>query len=429
MGFRIASCAPGSDSRPLRPRPAPSHGRLQQRGRRRRRGAAALQGAVFQARVGAALALQLALPRRDNPGLDLRAGFALAPGAEQFGRRGRLDQHLDIDAIEQRAGHPALVAAHLVLAAAAGLAGVAVMPAGTRVHGRDQLEPGRELGLARGPGDHDATGLQRLAQHFEYPPVEFGQLVQEQHAVVSQRYFARGGSAATADQGRRRSRVMRRQQSGQASGQHRLAGARRTDQQQVVLSRGRNLQGAFRDFLSAHVGQVRTGRGGAGGQPPRAVGGQWLIAAQVCGQFEQVGGGVDFAAASQRGLRGVVGGHRQGPPSTDRGQGRRQHPANRAQFAAQAQLGVEFHALGGLDRELARGGQNTQRDRQVEAAALLGQVRRCQVDRDPPGREFETGIDQCGADPVLALLDRGFRQSNDRQAGQPASQVDFDTDG
>jgi hypothetical protein len=59
-----------------------------------------------------------------------------------------------------------------------------------------------------------------------------------------------------------------------------------------------------------------------------------------------------------------------------------QRAAHRAQLARQRQLAGKFMA-GQLARvDLPAGGQDAQRDRQVEAARILGQVGRRQVDGD-----------------------------------------------
>ena len=52
--------------------------------------------------------------------------------------------------------------------------------------------------------------FERLAQHFQRPPVEFRQLVEEQHAVVGEADLAGPWHAAAADQGRVGDGVMRR---------------------------------------------------------------------------------------------------------------------------------------------------------------------------------------------------------------------------
>jgi hypothetical protein len=48
----------------------------------------------------------------------------------------------------------------------------------------------------------------------------------------------------------------RRQNSGEPAGEHGLAGARRSDHQQVVSACGRNFQGAPSERLPAQIAQV-----------------------------------------------------------------------------------------------------------------------------------------------------------------------------
>ena len=57
----------------------------------------------------------------------------------------------------------------------------------------------------------------------------------------------------------------RRQEAGQSPREHRLAGARRARHQEVVAARGGDLEGAPRDGLAPHVGEVGLGAGGGGG--------------------------------------------------------------------------------------------------------------------------------------------------------------------
>ena len=53
---------------------------------------------------------------------------------------------------------------------------------------------------------------------------------------------------------------------------------------------------------------------------------------------------------------------------------RRQQLRRFAQLAAQGELAVEFAAAEGAARQLAACGQDADRDRQIEAAARLGQI-------------------------------------------------------
>ena len=219
--------------------------------------------------------------------------------AAAFGRR-RQDQvrggdrrHLDVqvDAVEQRAGEPALIfgGAALVRAAPAGKARIARLPAAARVHRADQHEARRIGDAIVRPHDRDLAGLQRLAQRVEHRRLEFGKLVEEQHAVMRERDLARLGAQAAADQRRHAGRMMRRaerpavgerafldlardrgdhrhfeqlggrerrQDRGQARREHRLAGAGRADHQQIVPARRRDLERALGALLALDVVQV-----------------------------------------------------------------------------------------------------------------------------------------------------------------------------
>ena len=63
-----------------------------------------------------------------------------------------------------------------------------------RRHGlaaRDQLEAGRKVADAPRAHDGHPAVLERLAQRFEDVLLEFRQLVEEEHAAVRERHFAR----------------------------------------------------------------------------------------------------------------------------------------------------------------------------------------------------------------------------------------------
>ena len=75
-------------------------------------------------------------------------------GSEQSGWQPG-DLHMQIDAVQQGPGDTGAVASDLLHGAAAAPARVAQVTAGAGVHGRDQLETRRELGLAGGAGDMD----------------------------------------------------------------------------------------------------------------------------------------------------------------------------------------------------------------------------------------------------------------------------------
>ena len=79
-------------------------------------------------------------------------------------------------------------------------------------------------------------------------------------------------------------------------------------------------------------------------------------------------------------------------------------------------------------RQLPRGGEHRQRDRQVEARSLLAQVGRCEVDRDPAQRPLELGGRDAAADALLRLLAGAVGEPDDRERRHAALEVGLDLD-
>ncbi len=112
--------------------------------------------------------------------------------------------------------------------------------------------------------------------------------------------------------------------------------------------------------------------------------------ADVVARLAQRGDGVHREVFDQRGLGTVARRHHEGARRFAGGRARGvvacqahrhgERATYRAQFAGQRQLGGIFMVVECLGRNLAAGGQDAQCDRQVEAARLLGQVGRRQVD-------------------------------------------------
>ena len=104
----------------------------------------------------------------------------------------------------------------------------------------------------------------------------------------------------------------------------------------------------------------------------------------------------------------------------------RQRAADRPQIARQGQFTGELVLGKCFGSDLIRGSENAQRDRQIEAPALLGQIGGRQIDRDTPLRKFElAGLDG-GAHTVARLAHFGIRQANQVEAGQPVGEVHLD---
>ena len=80
---------------------------------------------------------------------------------------------------------------------------------------------------------------------------------------------------------------------------------------------------------------------------------------------------------------------------------------------------------GGVD--LAGGGEDAERDRQVEAARLLRQVGRREADRDAlVVRELEAARLQRRADALARLLDLGVGEADEREARQAVGEMHLD---
>ncbi|CAH0279446.1 hypothetical protein SRABI70_03719 [Pseudomonas sp. Bi70] len=103
-----------------------------------------------------------------------------------------------------------------------------------------------------------------------------------------------------------------------------------------------------------------------------------------------------------------------------------QHALDGAYGAGQGELAEAFEWDQGISRYLGAGSQNAKGDRQVEAAAVLWQVGRCQIQGDTARREVEGAVEDGAAHAILGFLDRGFRQPDQRQGGQAVGQVRLD---
>ena len=107
-----------------------------------------------------------------------------------------------------------------------------------------------------------------------------------------------------------------------------------------------------------------------------------------------------------------------------------QRAAHRPQFARQRQLAGELIAGQPAGIDLSAGGQDAQRDGQVEAARVLGQVGRREVDRDAlVVRELQPAVLQRRAHPLARFLHFHVGQPDQREAGQAVGQMHLDRDG
>ena len=105
----------------------------------------------------------------------------------------------------------------------------------------------------------------------------------------------------------------------------------------------------------------------------------------------------------------------------------RQDAGNRPDLAAERELTDQGDPARRGDH-LLRAEQDPDRDGQIERGARLAQVRRRQVDRDPPRRMAEPGIADRPANPFPGLLERRIGKPDDREPRQSRGDVDLDPD-
>ena len=309
-------------------------------------------------------------------------------------------------------------------------------------------------GRERVPADArhgDDTVLERLPQGFEDRPRELRQLVEEEHASVCERDLAgpgarpapddRGGGGAVVRRANRgngderspvrqepRDRVdpghlerlrsgEQRQHAGQASREHRLTRAGRAGEQQVVGPGSRDLERATRALLPADVGEVRG-----------------LVGRQLVVSERLEAGCRDLPAEVGDGLGEVPHGYRLDARESDLGSRlhRAHDPAqagpagalrdgqgarDRSDAPVERELPDRRMVGKALRRELSRGGEHGERDREVEPGALLAERRRRGVHGDPPvERPFEGCGDDAAPDAVLRLLASPVGQPHDRES-------------
>ncbi len=181
--------------------------------------------------------------------------------------------------------------------------------------------------------------------------------------------------------------VHRWQQTRQPGRQHRLAGARRADEQQAVATGRGDLQGALGAGLALHVPQVGTLQRGRARQRLW----NWQLLCRVAclkrlhhlHHLHQAARRADRQPChAGRCLRAGLGQHQRAlMRCAAHRQCQRQGAAHGPQLAGQRQLAGELEGLGSRRVPVAGRGEDAQRDRQVEAPRLLGHVGRCQVDR------------------------------------------------
>ena len=400
-----------------------------------------------------------ACPGRRHPERHGRRRLARDAGEQLVGVR-PAEGHHEIEAVQQRRRDPAAVPGAGDGAAGAG-ALVDALAAGAGVHGGDEEEGRREGDGAAGAAHPDHPLLEGLAERLEGGHGELPELVEEEDPVGGETHLTgperpaaasdqrddggpvvRGPERRAVEEGAvgqrtARGRVdagdgqrllggERREQPGQALGQHGLARPGRPDHEEVVAPGRGHLERPATDRLAPDVGQVRFVGGRRRARRRRRLGPRCL-AAQDPGQVPERRGAVDVAATDERGLSHVAERHHE--PERRRGVGQGDHAGDVAQRAVEPELAAEGEGLGRGGVDLAGGDEQPHRDGEVEPGAALPHARGREVDGDPSQGPGETARQDGGAHPVAGLAHRGVGQADDGEAGQAVGDVDLDRDG
>ncbi len=133
-------------------------------------------------------------------------------------------------------------------------------------------------------------------------------------------------------------------------------------------------------------------------------------------------------AARERGLGCVRGRQHQRAPGTCGRKRCGEHPAHRAQAAVQRELAAQLQAGELPLGHLARGGEDADRDREVEAPALLGQVGRRQVYGNAALGKLELRRLDRRTHTIARLAHLGVGEADEVELGQAVAEMDLDRD-
>ena len=243
---------------------------------------------------------------------------------------------------------------------------------------------------------------------------ELAQLVEEEHAAMSHGHFARaqrarrrrrpptpsswcdaargraGGTPIRPRQREARRRVdhrdseglvavERRKDAGQPLGEHRLAGTRRTDEQQVMAACGGDLERLPGHRLTMDVGEI----GQIVGRTGWWLGGRIRPGHAVAHDVDELDQGADgMHRASRRHPRLDGAAERHDNVGRTHRSDQRRHAGHRSNSAVEPQFADIAEPLGDVERHLIGDRQDADGDRQIERRAVLALTRRSEIDRD-----------------------------------------------
>ncbi len=225
------------------------------------------------------------------------------------------------------------------------------------------------------------------------------------------------------------SRAIRGRMVDQPAREHGFARAGGTDHQQVVPAGGGHLQGALGMLLALDLAEIhRVARVGLEQLLRVDPGGSDLPGPGK--ELRGLGQRVDpdhLQPLDHRRLGGVLPRQEQPPdPQLAATGGHRQSSLDRLEAAIQAQLAQQQVLGQPVLGQLAAGGEDPHRDRQVERRALLAAVGRGQVDGHPLEGEAEAQVADRRIDPLTAFAHRAIRQPDQGVGRQARADVGLD---
>ena len=198
------------------------------------------------------------------------------------------DRDVHVDAVKEGTGEFLLVSVDLILSAGAFVGRVAEIATRAGVHGGDEHEVGGVSGLGVDARDGDFLVFERLTKRLEDGAGKFGDFVEEEDAEMSEGDFSWFGFSAAANDGDGGGGVMRgaegasgnnlvgfagegvdfgdgdllfgggwRKEVGGGASEKGFTGARRTGNENVVMTGNGDGEGAFSEGLTADMVENR----------------------------------------------------------------------------------------------------------------------------------------------------------------------------
>ena len=226
---------------------------------------------------------------------------------------------------------------------------------------------------------------------------------------------------------KRLGRLKRWQDAGKAGGQQRFAGTRRTHHQQVVTTCGGDFERPFGRFLPLDIAKVEMR--GRVFLKPRDRRGQDLGPLEMIDQRQQRRRGQEFDLAGPGRLAAAGCRTDQAARLTARSERGRQSPGYRLDRRVKRDLAEAEVALHLISRQHTHRGQEPGCNRQIEMGALLHDVGRGEIDRDPLRRQGEAKRIQGAAHPLPAFRHRLVRQADEYEGGQAIGDLDLNLNG